>query len=75
MNEMLKSAIHKSRHFDKRVWVGCLTPVEALSLLKAGAKDAGSNMDEERLREAKAKGDCRPNWFYFYPNGIPMGDE
>ena len=44
---------------------GNITPVEALYLLNAGCTERYSSSREGLERKIR-KGDCAPNWFYFY---------
>jgi hypothetical protein len=78
----LKLAIHKShkqsyhKSYNKcELYGGCLTPAEILALMKAGAKEQAHFSWIPYITEKYNKGECRPVWFYFFPNGIKMKDE
>ena len=70
----LKRAERKiSRFPDTYLWCGCITPCEALALLDDGGRAENSSLyDRAYLMEKKAKGECRPSWFYFYPTRTQM---
>jgi hypothetical protein len=62
----LGRALYKVENFADNYWGGYLTPSEVLALLNAGAIPTQySWKDFEYFREKKAKGDCRPTWWYF----------
>jgi hypothetical protein len=48
-------------------WTGYLRPDEILVLLKAGAVET-HDQHTSWAAIRKAKGDCSPSWFYFYPS-------
>jgi len=53
----------------KKEFCGCFTPMEIISLLKLGVEPVPSNVYlVDYIKEKKAKGECSPTWFYFYPN-------
>ena len=63
-NGNLGRALSKVEHCYGPRWCGYLTPSEILELVKAGAiPEHPGGMQYIEMKHAK--GQCRPNWFYF----------
>jgi len=54
---------------NRTEYSGYLTPMEILSLMKLGVSvNDGSKWTIEYATAKKKKGECNPQWFYFYGN-------
>lgn len=72
VKDALRSAFVKSKHCVGREWGGCLTAVEILALVDAGAKPRSdwNQKSVERAKEAKKAGKAFNTWFYFDPGKL-----
>lgn len=58
----LSMALHKIRHYDRRIWCAALTPMEAIALDKDHARVNQHDLDW--CKRKKKEGNCYPSWVY-----------